>query len=282
MYSNPVSASNPSVSHQNQGTLSSKSKCALIALAIGGVAGGAIVGLGALTIFGAVGSIGFIAAMIGGGTLIFVAVGGIGFIAICSYKQSTDETTSANDPIDDTAGQSKNVETLWWKTMNIEEGIKKIDKEFAKDPRTGFMIFWDKTGVSTEGHGGSLRKGCELSGVPDKHPPDCNFCAPRRVPSVADYENCRLIASLSNTPLLIPNKEPIPIHWFQADLQTKKMLLMEAQKVMSKLEEKLPGSEFGLEMHCGSDGMQTVWHLHLRIHRKDGWGGIDWKPYFKN
>jgi hypothetical protein len=74
--------------------LTSKSKCAIAAFVVGGVAGVVIIILGTTNLFGPVGSIGFIASVAGGGTVAVIATGGLIWIAISNCKQAQD---SVND-----------------------------------------------------------------------------------------------------------------------------------------------------------------------------------------
>src|ERR1700724_3161703 len=64
--------------------LSTQLKCALAAFVVVGIAGIVIASLGAINLFGPVGSIEFIATLAGGGALVLIGIGGGAFI-IC-YK----------------------------------------------------------------------------------------------------------------------------------------------------------------------------------------------------
>jgi acetoin utilization deacetylase AcuC-like enzyme len=71
--------------------LSCKSKCAIVAFIVSGVAGAAIVVLGGLNLFGSVGSVGFIASIAGGSTLILIALGAF---VICKFKPEVQKMRS--------------------------------------------------------------------------------------------------------------------------------------------------------------------------------------------
>lgn len=88
--------------------LSNKSRCALIAFVVGGVAGIVIIGLGATNMFGAVGSTGFIGSLAGGGVLAVFSSGGIIWIAVANCK--TDRGRSdiiRDDSITERSGKSE-------------------------------------------------------------------------------------------------------------------------------------------------------------------------------
>lgn len=76
--------------------LSTTSKCAIIAFVIGGVAGIVIIGLGAVNMFGPVGSSGFIGSVAGGGAATVLSGGGLIWIAIanCKTGQGEPETST--------------------------------------------------------------------------------------------------------------------------------------------------------------------------------------------
>ncbi len=175
--------------------------------------------------------------------------------------------------------QSPHCTECWWRKANFEEMIAAIDRAYQVAAREGYIIRCDEHGPQVIPQGGRRMPGVELSGVPSSHPDDCSFCNPK-VPSVQEFQDCRLIASRSNTPLLIPSNAPIPIHWFQADKLTKIALLQAMQTVLDRLHGALPGSKFYCELHCGAPAAQTVWHLHLRIHRVQGWNQVDWQSFF--
>jgi hypothetical protein len=88
--------------------LTSKSKCAIAAFVVGGVAGVVIVILGTTNLFGPVGSIGFIASIAGGGTVAVIATGGVIWIAISNCKRSNDATIHT---LDDTGVSGSSVGT---------------------------------------------------------------------------------------------------------------------------------------------------------------------------
>jgi hypothetical protein len=67
-------------------SLSGKSKCALVAFVVGGVAGAVIIALGGLNVFGPIASVGFIASITGGVALTCTALGGMVWIAVLYCK----------------------------------------------------------------------------------------------------------------------------------------------------------------------------------------------------
>jgi hypothetical protein len=74
-------------------SLTPKSKCAIVAFVVGGVAGVVIVILGAINLFGPVGSIGFLVSIAGGGAVAVIAAGGVMWIAISNCKRSQEAAT---------------------------------------------------------------------------------------------------------------------------------------------------------------------------------------------
>ena len=77
--------------------LNSKSKYIIIALVISGIAGVVIIGLGAASLFGPIGSTRFVASIAGGGIAIVVSGGGIIWIAMThSQNQKRQENISIN------------------------------------------------------------------------------------------------------------------------------------------------------------------------------------------
>jgi hypothetical protein len=81
----------------NEGTkqielLTSKSKCAIAAFVVEGVAGVVIIILGTTNLFGPVGSIGFVVSIAGGGTVAIIATGGVIWIAVSNCKRAKDTT----------------------------------------------------------------------------------------------------------------------------------------------------------------------------------------------
>lgn len=80
------------ISHQNQ-TLSTRSKFGITALAIVGIAGIVIIGLGIASRFGPLGSTGFIASTVGGGMAAAISVGGIVWIVIANKKSRENRPT---------------------------------------------------------------------------------------------------------------------------------------------------------------------------------------------
>lgn len=88
--------------------LTSKSKCAVAAFVVGGVAGVVIVILGATNLFGSVGSVGFIASIAGGGAAVVIAAGGVIWIAISNSKRSNNAMTHT---LNNTGVSGNSVET---------------------------------------------------------------------------------------------------------------------------------------------------------------------------
>ncbi len=87
-----------SIGKRSAKTLSTVSKCFIVAFVVGGVAGIVIIGLGAANIFGPIGSPGCIGSIAGGGTVTVFSIGGItigGIIVIanCKTKQGRSRLT---------------------------------------------------------------------------------------------------------------------------------------------------------------------------------------------
>lgn len=81
-------------------TLSTTSKCAIVAFVVGGVAGIVIIGLGATNMFGSVGSSGFIGSIAGGGAVAVFSTGGIIWIAIANCKAEQGHSQLSRDNTD--------------------------------------------------------------------------------------------------------------------------------------------------------------------------------------
>lgn len=167
------------------------------------------------------------------------------------------------------------VKAAGWREATLEEKNSLLDAMEAIYQRTRFEgysieLFDDPVRgpiIRLEGHGKERPLGAELDGVPSAgHKSDnCPFCSGSvKGEELAQY-GARHIKSLSGRSLLIPTKQPIPIHWFQADRQTQVNLLQAGQNVIDSLQRANPKASYYFALHCGEAGFQTVWHLHLRI-----------------
>jgi hypothetical protein len=94
--------------------LDTKSKCAIIAFVVGGVAGIVIIGLGAANMFGPIGSAGFIGSVAGGGVVTVFAGGGIIWIAIssCQTGQGQTNQSTAAQSVTSTIESGSNTEKV--------------------------------------------------------------------------------------------------------------------------------------------------------------------------
>jgi len=80
--------------------LSTKSKCAIVALAIGGIAGIVIIGLGVTHMFGPVGSTGYIGSLAGGAGFIVISGGSIFWIVIANCRRQEVQNSQNHNRID--------------------------------------------------------------------------------------------------------------------------------------------------------------------------------------
>src|ERR1700722_10627118 len=112
---------------KNTQTLSAKSKYAIVAFIISGVAGIVLIALGITNMFGSIGSLGFIASTAGGGTLVCVAIGGVLLIAVsnCKNQKQLSESEKMSTP---PSGKKGHVDTTApAKSTGISESAGNID-----------------------------------------------------------------------------------------------------------------------------------------------------------
>lgn len=109
LYNTPKDKKTISTSHGDRKakSLSKKSKCALIAFVVGGIAGIVITGLGATNAFGAVDSAGFIGSLAGSGVLTVFSIGGIIWIAVANCKTNHGRSDAVSDDSNTTERSDK-------------------------------------------------------------------------------------------------------------------------------------------------------------------------------
>lgn len=157
-----------------------------------------------------------------------------------------------------------------WHDLSLDEKnslLDELDSVYEKTMRDGYSVeFLHDTErgpyIALTGHGRTRPKGYDLLGVPSQGhiASACPFCRQVKAGIELPQYGAKTIQSLSGRTLLIPVRDPIAVHWFQADRKTQINLLQAASDVM----RQLPGTPH-IELHCGEAGYQTVWHLHLRI-----------------
>ncbi len=107
---NPLDSNTFAAYSKQAYSLTSPSKCAIAALALGTVVGVIFVSLGATNLFGSVGSLKSVVSIAGGASLTLIALGGIALI-ICKCKpreqKKMSETQSVSDHSSIQAGQTK-------------------------------------------------------------------------------------------------------------------------------------------------------------------------------
>lgn len=120
--------------------LTSKSKCAIVACVVVGIAGIVIIALGATNIFGPTGSTEFIASIASGGGSVVIAAGGLLWIIISNNKQSDshsilDESNNYKEPekiaqIPEKKEETSNLPSIafgaarWKEHFNVDVGVE--------------------------------------------------------------------------------------------------------------------------------------------------------------
>jgi hypothetical protein len=127
----------------------------------------------------------------------------------------------------------------------------------TSNPREEYRVVFQEHPTFLRAHlipMGARRETVQLSGVPENSD-SCPFCTT----SLKVFEVCSVIVSRSGQVLLIPDTHYV--HWFEAPLEEQCTLMTHALELRKQYPKAI---QTPIELHCGSAGYQTVFHLHLR------------------